>query len=140
MHRDRRRPRAGLATAVAAVAAVAALAVLAGGAGEPVTAAATSWGQVADTTPTRESGGTEPTTPVDTTAPDTEPDATATSTPDDTLVGAGTPDDDVDPLNATLAIIGFVALVGLASWWMVRRDDPDAAPMPPGRPPDDGLI
>ena len=69
---------------------------------------------------------------------DTEPDEPATTEPDDpdpgpqnTLVGAGEPGYSVDPFDITLAIIGFITLVGPASWWMVRRDDPDADPTPP---------
>ena len=44
---------------------------------------------------------------------------------------------------AFLAVVGFVLLVGLASWWMVRRSDPDAEPMPPvppSTPPPSDLI
>lgn len=57
------------------------------------------------------------------------------TTPDDALVGAGEPDDDIDTTVAVVAIGGFVALLAVASWWMVRRSDPDAEPMPPGPPP-----
>lgn len=83
--------------------------------------------------------------PVDT-VPDTEPDDTTpeTTEPVDTepetteatggLVGAGDPDGELDALYVTLAIIGFVGLLAVASWWMVRRDDPDAEPMPPRDP------
>lgn len=61
------------------------------------------------------------------------------STPDDTLVGAGDPDDDIDTTVAVLAVVGFAILLGVASWWMVRRSNPDAQPMPPtaGPPPSD---
>lgn len=63
---------------------------------------------------------------------DSAPDRT---TPDTTepggLIGAGEPDSHIDPLYTALAVLGFVGLVGVASWWMVRRDDPDAGPMPP---------
>ncbi len=60
------------------------------------------------------------------------------SMPDDALVGAGDPDSDVDTTTAAIAVVGFVALVVLASWWMVRRSDPDAEPMP-RQPPGDLL-
>lgn len=85
-----------------------------------------------DTTPpvTTEPGDTVP----GPTVPDaTEPDAT---TAGERLVGAGEPDGDLDPLYVTLAIVGFIGLLAVASWWMVRRDDPDAGPMPPPRDPD----
>ena len=63
------------------------------------------------------------------------------STPDDTLVGAGDPDDDIDTTVAVLAVVGFAILLGVASWWMVRRSNPDAQPMPPqGSPPPSDLI
>lgn len=83
----------------------------------------------------------EPDTP-DTTEPEsttatTEPDeSTPDTTIDDALVGAGDPDSNIDTTTAAIAVVGFVALLGLASWWMVRRSDPDAAPMPP-QPPSD---
>lgn len=76
---------------------------------------------------------TEPTEP-------TEPPSEATS-PEDTLVGAGDPDTDIDGTVALIAVVGFVILLAVASWWMVRRSDPDAQPMPPrptsGAPPSD---
>lgn len=81
----------------------------------------------------------EPTTPETTagpatTVPDTsEPDDTA---PGDTLVGAGDPDDDINNAVAVIAVIGFAALLGVASWWMVRRPGPDSQPMPPSPPSD----
>ncbi len=84
-----------------------------------------------DTTPAT----TEP-APPETTVP-----APEESTPDDTLVGAGEPDGEIDTTVAVIAIIGFVILLGVASWWMVRRSDPDAQPMPPrGGPPPSDLI
>jgi hypothetical protein len=97
-----------------------------------------------DTTP-------DPTVP-DTTAPEattatTEPDDSTPedSTPgesvadlpgDDNLVGAGDPDSDINTTTATIAVVGFILLVAIASWWMVRRTDPDARPMP-RQPPSD---
>ncbi len=85
-----------------------------------------------DTTPAT----TEPAPPETTVPEDSTPDE---STPDDTLVGAGNPDDDIDTTVAVIAIVGFVILLGVASWWMVRRSNPDAQPMPPpdGSPPSD---
>ena len=75
----------------------------------------------------------------DTTEP-TEPPSEETS-PGDTLVGAGDPDTDIDGTVALIAVVGFVILLAVASWWMVRRSDPDAEPMPPrptsGAPPSD---
>ncbi len=69
------------------------------------------------------------------TAEPTPTDAT-TSPPDDTLVGAGDPDGEIDGTVAAIAVIGFVVLLAIASWWMVRRSNPDNQPMPP-RPPGD---
>jgi hypothetical protein len=86
--------------------------------------------------PTMEPEAPGSTTP-ESTSPTTEPEDTTADTPlDDALVGAGDPDSDIDTTTAAIAVVGFIALVGLASWWMVRRSDPDAAPMPP-RPPSD---
>jgi hypothetical protein len=91
--------------------------------------AAAAQGATATTVP----DATPTTTPTPTT-PGTEPEDSApeTSVSGDTLVAAGEPDDDIDATTATIAVVGFVLLVGLASWWMVRRNDPDEAPMPPG--------
>jgi hypothetical protein len=83
-----------------------------------------------ETTPDSEPPDSEP--------PDTTPDAEPT-TPDDTLVGSGDPDGDVDTTRAVIAVVGFLALLAVASWWMVRRPDPDGRPMPPtdSAPPSD---
>jgi hypothetical protein len=76
-------------------------------------------------------------TPPESTTAITEPeDSTSDTSLDDALVGAGDPDSEIDTTTAAIAVVGFITLVGLASWWMVRRSDPDAAPMPP-RPPSD---
>ena len=90
--------------------------------------------QTTDTTP--DPIAPEPTDP-ESSAPVTTPDTTepddsvpSTST-EETLIAAGDPDDDVDTTTAALAIIGFILLVAVAGWWMVRRTDPDAEPMPP---------
>jgi len=75
------------------------------------------------------SESTSPDTTPDSEPPDTSPD-TEPTTPDDTLVGAGDPDSDVDTTRAVIAVVGFLALLAVASWWMVRRPDPDGRPMP----------
>ena len=76
----------------------------------------------------------EPTAPESTPAT-SEPDtSTPTSQGNDELVGAGSPDSDVDSTTAAIAVVGFVLLVALAGWWMVRRTDPDAEPMPRRHP------
>jgi len=91
----------------------------------------------ADTAPeptTSEPSTPEPTTP-DSTPTTSEPDtSTSESQGNDELVGAGSPDSDVDSATAAIAIVGFVLLIALAGWWMVRRSNPDAEPMPRGRP------
>ena len=86
--------------------------------------------------PTLEPDTPETTEPESTTATTEPDDSTPDTTIDDTLVGAGDPDSNIDTTTAAIAVVGFVALLGLASWWMVRRFDPDAAPMPP-QPPSD---
>jgi len=73
-------------------------------------------------------GSTQPESPETTEPEDTTPED---STPDDTLVGAGDPDGDIDTTVAVVAVIGFLLLLAVASWWMVRRSDPDGQPMPP---------
>jgi hypothetical protein len=83
----------------------------------------------------------EPTAP-DSTPATSEPDTSTSDAPaNDELVGAGSPDSDVDSTTAAIAVVGFVLLVALAAWWMVRRSNPDAEPMPrehpePGPPSD----
>lgn len=86
--------------------------------------------------PTLEPGAPASTPPESTTATTEPDDSTPDTSLDDTLVGAGDPDSDIDSTTAAIAVLGFIALVGLASWWMVRRADPDAAPMPPPPPSD----
>jgi hypothetical protein len=88
------------------------------------------------TDPTTEPAAPDSTPPDSTTATTEPDDSTSDTSLDDGLVGAGDPDSDIDTTTAAIAIVGFIALIGLASWWMVRRSDPDAAPMPP-RPPSD---
>jgi len=76
----------------------------------------------------------EPTAP-DSTPATSEPDTSTSDGPgNDELVGAGSPDSDVDSTTAAIAVVGFVLLVALAAWWMVRRTDPDAEPMPRRHP------
>ncbi len=76
----------------------------------------------------------------DTTTPSTDAPTETTEPPvddttvDDTLVGAGEPDSDVDGTVAAIAIIGFVLLLAVAAWWMVRRSNPDGEPKPPAQP------
>jgi hypothetical protein len=80
---------------------------------------------------------TPPESTTESTTESTEPeDSTSDTSLDDALVGAGDPDSEIDTTTAAIAVVGFIALIGLASWWMVRRSDPDAAPMPP-QPPSD---
>ncbi len=92
-------------------------------------------GEPTDTSP-------DPTTPDSSGPASTEPDGSAPETSvRDALVAAGDPDDDIDATTAAIAVVGFVALLTVASWWMVRRSDPDAEPMPrqhgePGPPSD----
>ena len=89
--------------------------------------------QSTDTTP--DPIAPEPTDPepsaTDTTPDTTEPDDSVPSTSTkETLIAAGDPDDDVDTTTTAIAIVGFILLVAVASWWMVRRNNPDAEPMP----------
>jgi hypothetical protein len=77
----------------------------------------------------------EPSTPEPSTPDTSEPDtSTSGSQENDELVGAGSPDSDVDSATAGIAVVGFVLLVALAGWWMVRRSNPDAEPMPRDHP------
>jgi hypothetical protein len=76
---------------------------------------------------------TEPdTTEPETTEPDTtEPESTApVTTEPGPADGNGASD---DTTVAIIAVVGFAALIGLAGWWMVRRNDIDDAQHP--RPP-----
>jgi hypothetical protein len=95
---------------------------------------AASTGTTPDPTPEPD---TPETTESETTTATTESDdSTADTATDDVLVGAGDPDSDINTTTAAIAVVGFLALLVLASWWMVRRSDPDAAPMPPEPPSD----
>jgi len=112
----------------------------------------------ASTPPPAEAGappGTSPEASADTTPAATAPDSSAPddtdptgSTPTDSAPDAAAGDEDglgaeLDPVSTTVAVFGFLALITLASWWMVRRSGLDA---PPGRsssdrsPPSGDLI
>jgi len=70
---------------------------------------------------------TEPTDPPE------ETDGPATSEPVDAPTDSGAvtgEDDESDGTVALIAVIGFVLLLVIASWWMVRRGDPDAQARP----------
>jgi hypothetical protein len=74
---------------------------------------------------TSEPGTSEPATSEPTTSGPT------TSTP--TTGSADSVEDEADPVDTTVAIIGtigFVALIGVAAWWMVRRRNDDDEPHP----------
>ncbi len=120
---DRRRTRHLTAVVVAAVLTVAAGSEAAKATEEPgdePVATATVPAEPETTEPnTSEPNTTEP---EDTEPPSSEP-------------GAGTParaadDDSVDTAAAIIGTIGFIALVAVAAWWMVRRNDGDDAPHP----------
>ena len=71
-----------------------------------------------------------------TTEPDpTEPDSTEPDTTEP--VAVDTDGDAAENTVAVIAVIGFGALIALASWWMVRRRDVDDVPHPPA--PDEPL-
>ena len=76
-----------------------------------------------------------PSTPETSEPPPEEEDPT-----DDERNEAG-PEDEPDPVFVALALAGFVALLSVAAWWMVRREDPDADIGNPGRHdwPDDQM-
>jgi hypothetical protein len=69
------------------------------------------------------------------TGPPEETDGPATSEPVDSASATGE-DDDSDGTVALIAVLGFVLLLVIASWWMVRRGDPDAQARPPAPDPD----
>lgn len=70
----------------------------------------------------------------DTTAPPdtTVPSSVATSVPTTETVADEDDSSSINAIGVVIGIIGIVALLGVAAWWMVRRDDPDDAPHPPG--------
>ena len=43
---------------------------------------------------------------------------------------SGHANDDDNSTLVALGIVGFVVLLAVAAWWMVRRDDPDRRPLP----------
>ena len=65
----------------------------------------------------------------------TEPSTVASTTPP-TAATTDSADDGVTSSTSTIGVvigsIGVVVLLGIAAWWMVRRDDEDEAPHPPG--------
>jgi len=87
--------------------------------------------EVSDTNAPVES--TEPTDP----PAETDPPASSEPVEGTTDPGTGSDEsDDADGTVALIAVIGFVLVLVLASWWMVRRGDPDAQARP--SPPDTG--
>ncbi len=79
---------------------------------------------------------TEPTTAPDPTEPDSiQPDSTEPDTTEPVAVDSD--GDAAENTVAVIAVIGFGALIALASWWMVRRRDVDDVPHPPA--PDEPL-
>lgn len=102
----------------------------------PVTAVGAATAEPTDTAP--EVTVPDPTEVTEVTVPGSEE-----TSPEDALVGAGEPDTDIDGTVAFVAVVGFLILLAIASWWMVRRSDPDAQPMPPrpaGGGPESDLI
>ncbi len=76
-------------------------------------------------------------------APDSTTAPPDTDAPPDTSPPDTSPGDADDPERETveeedegvdvapIAVVGFIILVAIASWWMVRRDDADDQPSPP---------
>jgi len=84
--------------------------------------------------------GTALATVPDTSAPDpsesTVPpttEVTEDTLPDDSIVPSDeSPEEEDEDLNvAPVAIVGFILLLAIASWWMIRQDDADDRPSPP---------
>jgi hypothetical protein len=68
--------------------------------------------------------------PPSTSPPEDGPDSTDPPADDDPAGGddpgaTGPENDDVDPALVALALAGFVVLLGIAAWWMLRRADAD---------------
>ena len=76
-----------------------------------------------DTTP---DGSAPVTTPPDEQPDNSEPTDSEHSPDEQTPTTAPTDDAAADPVVVGLAAAGFILLVGIAAWWMLRRDDPDA--------------
>lgn len=70
--------------------------------------------------------GSEPVTTPPDQQPDTSEPTEGENSPDDQTPTTAPTDDDVDPVGVGLAAAGFILLVGIAAWWMLRRDDPGA--------------
>jgi hypothetical protein len=110
---DRSGRRSAVAALTVLVCLVAPFGGLAVGAAPPDTSATVA---VSDTT----IASTPPVSPSPATTPETtEPD---TTTPTPSVVG-GAPDDDDAHALTWFAIIAAIALLGIAAWWMLRRDD-----------------
>jgi hypothetical protein len=114
--------------AAACAAALAVLVVLIPGS-QPTLAASTS---PATTTLRSEPEPNDPSTtepePTDTEPADTEPTDTGApgTTADLGIIGAN-PDTDAGDV-ALIAVVGLVVVLGLAAWWMARRDHDDSGP------------
>lgn len=81
----------------------------------------------------------ESTEPPEATDPPEETDGPATSESVDAPADSGAAtgeDEDSDGTVALIALVGFVVLLVIASWWMVRRGDPDAQARPSTPDPD----
>lgn len=74
-----------------------------------------------------------PTEPETSEPPTTEPETSEPSTTEpatDPAEGVDDDGDDIETTAAVLGILGFIALVGVAAWWMVRLGNDDDAPHP----------
>ena len=74
-----------------------------------------------------------PTEPETSEPPTTEPETSEPPTTEPATEPAESVDDDDDGVEtaaAVLGILGFIALVGVAAWWMVRLGNDDDAPHP----------
>lgn len=73
-----------------------------------------------------------PTEPETSEPPTTEPETSepATTEPATEPAESGDDGDDIETTAAVLGILGFIALVGVAAWWMVRLGNDDDAPHP----------
>jgi hypothetical protein len=126
----RRAGRSGLSRRVLA-AFVAALVLTLGVLGVPAGASATpDTTTPATTTPATTTPAT--TTPASGPSTEAQPDSTvprAATEPSTTESGDRR---SVSTVRVVIGVVGIVVLIGIAAWWMVRRDDEDDAPHPPG--------
>jgi len=82
-------------------------------------------------TPTTDETSPPDTSPADTSPARTTQESVPPASPDPTG------DDTSDRAAVAVAVVGFIALLGIAVWWMLRRTDPDDQPYPrPGNSPD----